>query len=536
MKKPAKRNLEEKIFLDEKEYWDGTTGGSATTISVVEATSTYGSMTLYNTAFKGVCSGGLNEYSDPIVEEEAEFVCPKFETNLPARVSDVGVTPSPVEIKQVQETVMVEPAPPAIVHVIAPPEEEEEGLVGLLSQTAVGPAWKNGYKEEEEEAERRVLSGAESGRRLTSLDAGVEAFCDDRRRRRQLKGEETRELSPATGGLPSSYGSVLTKSGEYVIAFMGVKAATEPAMFMYTMMQTPVYAQYEDTMVVTTEGYALYLGQMLYCISVLTDGMEEPYVTGHSLGGSAASLYASLGVSPGAFLVTFGSSPMFPKTAFETKRSPVGSKWVNMVDLTSTENTKSVTFYYPFQVYPASVRFFHKFDPIPSDLLWGSQWVHAATTAYLLSDYPGCDGEMKGSAPAGLRGRNKRAGDLSKLYSFVCDDYDVQQASQPFSSWTGAMYYSYFNMINPFPCAEVLVGETYLMMEMADKYAFSWHGPRPFVPYEKLEQCVESFAGTMDAYFGTFLGINMMEVRDFDVEDDGDVIQAAIHYANFGLD
>merc|ERR1719231_124824 len=526
MKKPAKRNLEEKIFLDEKEYWDGTTGGSATTISVVEATSTYGSMTLYNTAFKGVCSGGLNEYSDPIVEEEAEFVCPKFEANLPARVSNVGVTPSPVEIKQVQETVMVEPAPPAIEHVIAPPEEEEEGLVGLLSQTAVGPAWVNGYGEEEEEAERRVLSGAESGRRLTSLDAGVEAFCDDRRRRRQLKGEETRELTPATGGLPSSYGSVLSKSGEYVISFMGVKAATEPAMFMYTMMQEPVYAQYGSTMVVTTEGYALYLGQMLYCMSVLTAGMSEPYVTGHSLGGSAASLYASLGVSPGAYLVTFGSSPMYPKTSFESSgypRTPVGSKWVNMVDLTSTENSAGVTFSYPFQVYPDSVRFFHKFDPISSDLLWGSQWVHAATTAYLLSDYPGCEEAPEGTAP------------IDELYSFVCDDYDVQQASQAFSSWPGAMYYSYFKMMNPFPCAEVLVGETYIYLENGSKGSMKWQGPRPFVPFENLENCVESFAGTLDAYFATFLGANMMEVRDFDFEAEGDGIQAAVYYANFGL-
>jgi hypothetical protein len=258
---------------------------------------------------------------------------------------------------------------------------------------------------------------------------------------------------------------------------------------------------------------------MLYCMSVLTAGMSEPYVTGHSLGGSAASLYADLGVSPGGFLVTFGSSPMFPKTAFTTKRTPVGKMWISMTDLKSTTNTKGVTFSYPFQVYPDSVRFFHKFDPISSDLLWASQWVHSASTAYLLSDYPGCEDAPDGMAPK----------TIPTLYSFVCDDYNVTQASQAFSEWTGAMYYSYFNMMNPFPCAEVVVAETFLMMKA------TWMGPPPFVPYESLEMCADSFVGTMDAYFLTFLGANMMVFRDFDVEDQGDVIQAALYYANFGL-
>jgi hypothetical protein len=223
---------------------------------------------------------------------------------------------------------------------------------------------------------------------------------------------------------------------------------------------------------------------------------------------------------------------MFPKSSMTTNVSPLGSMWVNMYDLKTTANTGDDVFKYPFGVYPKSVRFFHKFDPIPSDLLWGSQWVHATEKAYLLGDTPGCSFSPSSASSAGY---NYWAANymptLSDIYTFVCADYDVTQSSQLFGGKTGATYYSYFTFFNPFPCADVILGETYKILSKS----LSWYGPKPFVPFETAEECVTSFTGTMDAYFATFTGMFMVDSRVIDLEDQGDMIQAMTFFGNFGL-
>jgi hypothetical protein len=410
--------------------------------------------------------------------------------------------------------------------------ETNEHMMSKVSGKAVGPAWENKYAREMpfKAMPPRRLS---EERHLATIPEGLTAFCAGRRRR-QLGEEqpEDRELTAATGGMPSAYGSLLTKSNEWVVTFMGVKPMTEPSMFMYTIMQSPVYAQWGTTTVVTTEGYALYLGQMIYCMSVLAAGKKEPYVTGHSLGGSAAALYASLGVNSDAFLVTFGSSPMFPKSSMTTNVSPLGSMWVNMYDLKTTKNTEGDTFKYPFGVYPKSVRFFHKFDPIPSDLLWGSAWVHAAEKAYLLSDTPGCKFSPSSASSAGY---NYWAAmympTLSDIYTFVCSDYDVSQSSQLFGGKSGATYYSYFSFFNPFPCADVVISETYKILDAS----MEWYGPKPFVTFETMEECTTSFTGTLDAYFDTFIGLYMFDSRIIDLDTEADQLQAITYFGNFAL-
>merc|ERR1711998_72256 len=120
---------------------------------------------------------------------------------------------------------------------------------------------------------------------------------------------------------------------------------------------------------------------------------------------------------------------------------------------------------------------------------------------------------------------------LSELYTFVCDDYDVQTSSQAFGASTGAMYYSYFTFFNPFPCADVVISETYKYLDAE----LDWYGPTPFVTYETMEECTTSYTGTVDAYYATFLGANMIDVRTIDLEDEGDVTQMLAYYTNFGL-
>merc|ERR1711998_602587 len=225
------------------------------------------------------------------------------------------------------------------------------------------------------------------------------------------------------------------------------------------------------------------------------------------------------------------------KSAYTTGVSPVGSMYVKMFDLSTAKNTGGDTFTYPFGVYPSSVRFFHKFDPIPSDLLWGSNWVHATEKAYLLSDTPGCKSTPScGGGKLSYKMKRRLSSELSmpslsELYSFVCTDYDVQTSSQAFGASTGAMYYSYFTFFNPFPCADVVLSETYKIMSAS----MEWYGPTPFVTYETIEECTTSFAGTMDAYFATFVGANMMDIRAVDLADEADAIQSAMCFSIFWL-
>merc|ERR1711988_831066 len=50
---------------------------------------------------------------------------------------------------------------------------------------------------------------------------------------------------------------------------------------------------------------------------------------------------------------------------------------------------------------------------------------------------------------------------LSDLHSFLCTGYDVKPSGYMFSGPAAKTYYSYMNMFNPMPCAEVLVSRIY---------------------------------------------------------------------------
>merc|ERR1711871_1615807 len=72
-------------------------------------------------------------------------------------------------------------------------------------------------------------------------------------------------------------------------------------------------------------------------------------------------------------------------------------------------------------------------------------------------------------------------------------------------------YFSYMNMFNPMPCAEVLVSNVYesLVTNGITLLADS----APFVPHETFAECTESYLGTLKAYYDTYLASDLEGFR-----------------------
>merc|ERR1712139_672229 len=139
--------------------------------------------------------------------------------------------------------------------------------------------------------------------------------CDRRRLAAKLPA---RRLSGATKA-PGAYASILYKSTsasdtanvEFALSFMGTKF-DEPEMLYYSVLKEPAYFEWAGKSVVTTDGYIQLMAQLLPCIDGVVadldgDGYSLSHVTGHSLGGAAATIYEALYDTGG--LVTFGAPP-----------------------------------------------------------------------------------------------------------------------------------------------------------------------------------------------------------------------------------
>merc|ERR1711988_875645 len=109
-------------------------------------------------------------------------------------------------------------------------------------------------------------------------------------------GAEERRLPPA--------------DAEYVVSFQGTKFS-EPSMLLYSQRKEPVFVNMSGYATVTTEGFAQYVSEIFPCMdSMLSTLGVVPYITGHSLGGSAATLFAlTLGSPAYKEVVTFGAMP-----------------------------------------------------------------------------------------------------------------------------------------------------------------------------------------------------------------------------------
>merc|ERR1712146_723372 len=79
---------------------------------------------------------------------------------------------------------------------------------------------------------------------------------------------------------------------------------------------------------------------------------------------------------------------------------------------------------------------------------------------------------------------------MGSLDTYLCTESDIETKSHKFSCSEGMDYYSYTNMINPMPCAEVLISAAY------EEYPTSVKIPlAPWKPEEGFNSCMESYIG-----------------------------------------
>merc|ERR1712167_280559 len=92
-------------------------------------------------------------------------------------------------------------------------------------------------------------------------------------------------------------------------------------------------------------------------------------------------------------------------------------------------------------------------------------------------------------------------------------------------------YYSYTNMMNPFPCIETIFAAMYLFDSS------SYAGWAPFIPFENVEQCTTSYTATVEAYFFTYLASDIESVRQplQNINTGEDALMVLGFYAAWGL-
>merc|ERR1719502_1548967 len=97
------------------------------------------------------------------------------------------------------------------------------------------------------------------------------------------------------------------------------------------------------------------------------------------------------------------------------------------------------------------------------------------------------------------------------LYSYLCDNADVMPSGYKLTGSASAKYYSYMNMFNPMPCAEVLISNVYESLKTNGINLAP--GMEPFKPLETFAECTETYLGTIKAYYGTYLASDLEAFR-----------------------
>jgi len=301
-------------------------------------------------------------------------------------------------------------------------------------------------------------------------------------------------------------------NSEYVLTFQGTKL-DEPSMMEYSLKKAPVTFNFNGNDVVTTEGYASYVAVLFKCISDKAKKIPGGtgnlgHVTGHSLGGAAATIFASTGAAPNAALTTFGAPPTLMST-YDQMKTNLKGKYDIMENQFKKVNKGMDNSWQPAVVTTSvtGTRYFHKFDPVPGYYFNGLVWDHGVSSSTLLYDVEG-DCNSKGSFNPGYdyldtRGSPARpiAG-IGKLHTHLCTKSGVQVHGWQVPRGNDN-YYSYTNAINPFPCAEAAGSHVMNYLDQATnvnvlKTALKW------TPYEGVEQCVASYLATIDAYLTTY--------------------------------
>merc|ERR1719453_1452102 len=166
---------------------------------------------------------------------------------------------------------------------------------------------------------------------------------------------------------PNAWASLLVKDGKKVASFQGTKMH-DASMMDYSLKRDPVYLKFGGPATVIQEGYALYVAHLFTCMYAMP---SPDFVTGHSLGGAAAVVYNKI---VGGSLVTFGA----PATYYRSFGvSGLTSPSVTTGYEIKTKLPVSVPSTLPtYSCGGSSVRYFHKFDPIPGFYYAGGMWMH----------------------------------------------------------------------------------------------------------------------------------------------------------------
>jgi hypothetical protein len=315
-----------------------------------------------------------------------------------------------------------------------------------------------------------------------------------------------------------AWGSYLKKSTpesggddmeEYVVAFQGTKA-NDMSMIQFSTKAEPMAAYWDGKVHIVAEGHYMYMSSLLDCFDWFMDdtGTVPAFVTGHSLGGAAATLYhkgksvwatysaANVNtfyprlVTFGATATSYAGTPVVSggTTAIRCDDSAIGM-YVGTDAVCSGGDVTPAGFAdwanggmsaFCYSAAPQSVRFAHKFDPIPSIMFTGVMYQHQVENAILLWDvYDGsCASNYDASDCAisaksldsgedykmlGLKGTNPE-----KIKEWVCSKTKATPIS--YATTCDQELTSYMTLLNPFPCGMVLA-KTYSLSFTASQLA-----------------------------------------------------------------
>jgi hypothetical protein len=317
-------------------------------------------------------------------------------------------------------------------------------------------------------------------------------YCDS------LVSSDGSSASAAGGALAlkhsHAWGSYLLKStpestggtmNEYVVAFQGTKG-NDFAMIQYSLDQQPIAVSVGSTVMIVASGHWSYMSSLMECFDWMqTETSSIPtFVTGHSLGGAAATLYVSSKstwtsqaarsfyprlVTFGAAATSYAGTPVTSATSGtqldcddSMPSSYCSGGFVTPAGFKAAFPKGMST--YCANTPPQSVRFQHKFDPIPSMSFMNGIYKHGVENAIFL--WEGYDASCTSYDPScSLSSKSLKSGvtDYTKLglkgtnpemiEDWVCS----KAAAVPLAYATKCedQLTSYMTMMNPFPCGYI---------------------------------------------------------------------------------